>query len=89
MKKDDRRQVLVRMDGELLERLTRLAEREYRSVNGEIEYLVARAVGGEGGESYPPEFFDGAKAFIWDGEERELLPMRSTDPVRLTDLKRY
>ena len=89
MKKEERRQVLVRMDGELLERLTRLAEREYRSVNGEIEYLVARAVGGEGGESYPPEFFDGAKAFIWDGEERELLPMRSTDPVRLTDLKRY
>lgn len=83
MKKEDRRQVLVRMDGELLERLTRLAEREYRSVNGEIEYLVARAVGGEGGESYPPEFFDGAKAFTWDGEERGAAALRSTASVRL------
>ena len=90
MSKDGRRQVLVRVKEEMLERLTALAEREYRSVNGEIEYLIAQAVsGGENGKAYLPEFFDGAKAFIWDGEERELLPMRSTDPVRLCDLKKY
>lgn len=90
MSKDERKQVLVRVKAEMLERLTALAEREYRSVNGEIEYLIAQAVsGGEKGKAYLPEFFDSAKAFIWDGEERELLPMRSTDPVRLSDLKKY
>lgn len=90
MSKDERRQILVRVNENMLERLTALAEREYRSVNGEIEYLIAQAVsGGENGGAYQPEFFDGAKAFIWDGEERELLPMRSTDPVRLSDLKKY
>lgn len=90
MSKDERKQVLVRVKAEMLERLTALAEREYRSVNGEIEYLIAQAVsGGENGKAYLPEFFDSAKAFIWDGEERELLPMRSTDPVRLSDLKKY
>ncbi len=90
MRGDDRKQVIVRMKPELLDKLTRLAEREYRSVNGEIEYLVAQAVRTDGGSgAYPPEFFDGAAAFIWDGEERELMPMRSTDPVRLTDLKKY
>ena len=90
MRGEDRKQIIVRMKPELLDRLSALAEREYRSVNGEIEYLVAQAVGSvEQGGSYPAEFFDNAAAFIWDGEERELLPMRSTDPVRLTDLKRY
>ena len=90
MRGEDRKQIIVRMKPELLDRLSALAEREYRSVNGEIEYLVAQAVGSvEKGGSYPAEFFDNAAAFIWDGEERELLPMRSTDPVRLTDLKRY
>lgn len=90
MRGEDRKQIIVRMKPELLDRLSALADREYRSVNGEIEYLVAQAVGSvEKGGSYPSEFFDNAAAFIWDGEERELLPMRSTDPVRLTDLKRY
>ena len=88
--KDERKQVIVRMKPELLEKLSALADREYRSVNGEIEYLVSQAVRTDGGSgAYPAELFDGASAFIWDGEERELLPMRSTDPVRLTDLKRY
>ena len=88
--KDERKQVIVRMKPELLEKLSALADREYRSVNGEIEYLVSQAVRTDGGSgASPSEFFDGASAFIWDGEERELLPMRSTDPVRLTDLKRY
>ena len=87
---DERKQVIVRMRPELLEKLSRLADREYRSVNGEIEYLVSQAVRTDGGSgAYPPEFFAQTAAYIWDGEERELLPMRSTDPVRLTDLKRY
>ncbi len=90
MRGDDRKQIIVRIKPELLGKLTKLADREYRSVNGEIEYLVAQAVGGGAdGGIYPPEFFDGAAAFIWDGDERELLPMRSTDPVRLGDLKKY
>ena len=87
---DERKQVIVRMRPELLDKLSRLADREYRSVNGEIEYLVSQAVRTDGGSgAYPPEFFAQTAAYIWDGEERELLPMRSTDPVRLTDLKRY
>ena len=87
---DERKQVIVRMRPELLEKLSRLADREYRSVNGEIEYLVSQAVRTDGGSgAYSPEFFAQTAAYIWDGEERELLPMRSTDPVRLTDLKRY
>lgn len=90
MNKDGRKQVIVRMTPEMIDKLTRLAEREYRSVNGEIEYLVAQAVrGGAGGAAYDGEFFDGAAAFIWDGAERELMPVRRTDPVRLSDLKKY
>ena len=87
---DERKQVIVRMRPELLEKLSRLADREYRSVNGEIEYLVSQAVRTDGGSgAYPPEFFAQTAAYIWDGEERELLPMRSTVPVRLTALTPY
>ena len=90
MAKDERKQMIVRIKPDMLEKLTRLAEKEYRSVNGEIEYLVAQAVcGGENGASYDEEFFESAAAFIWDGADRELLPMRATDPVRLSDLKKY
>ena len=77
------------MSPTLLEKLGKLAEREYRSINGEIEYLVACAVSGEKGGSYDEAFFESVHAFIWDGEERELLPMLSTDQVRLCDLKKY
>ena len=67
MRGEDRKQIIVRMKPELLDRLSALAEREYRSVNGEIEYLVAQAVGSvEKGGSNPAEFFDNAAAFIWD-----------------------
>lgn len=90
MANDERRQIIVRMKPEMLEKLTKLAEREYRSVNGEIEYLVSQAVcGGTNGNAYDEEFFAGAAAFIWDGAERELLPVRKTHPVRLSDLKKY
>lgn len=90
MANDGRRQVIVRMKPELLEKLNRLADDEYRSVNGEIEYLVSQAVrGGKNGAAYDADFFGGAAAFIWDGAERELLPVRRTDPVRLSDLKKY
>lgn len=44
MAKDERKQVIVRMSPDLLGKLTELAANEYRSVNGEIEYLVAQAV---------------------------------------------
>ena len=90
MAKETRKQLVVRMTPSMLGKLTELAEREYRSLNGEIEYLVAQAVSvGTGNGAYEKEFFEGIAAFIWDGAERELLPMHSTDPVRLTDLKRY
>ncbi len=87
--KDQRKSIIVRMKPEILEKLGKLAEREYRSINGEIEYLVSQAVCGAAGGAYEAEFFDSAKAFIWDGAARELIPMRATDPVTLADLKRY
>lgn len=88
-KKDMRKSVLVRIKPDMLEKLSALAEREYRSLNGEIEYLVAQAVCGESGGAYGEEFFDGARAFIWDGDAREMIPLHETDPVRLSDLKKY
>ena len=90
MAKDERKQVIVRMSPDLLGKLTELAANEYRSVNGEIEYLVAQAVSVKSGTgAYESAFFANVKAFIWDGTERELIPMHATDPVRLSDLKRY
>ncbi len=86
--KDERKSIIVRMKPELLEKLGRLAESEYRSINGQIEYLVSQAVSESGGV-YDAEFFLAARAFIWDGGSRELIPMRSTDPVTLSDLKKY
>lgn len=88
--KDERKSIIVRIKPDILDKLGKLAEREYRSVNGEIEYLVAQAVcGGKNGGAYDAEFFETAYAFIWDGAARELIPMHATDPVRLSDLKKY
>lgn len=89
MAADNRKQIIVRIKPEMLEKLTRLADNEYRSVNGEIEYLVSQAVSSGNGGIYDEDFFGSVAAFIWDGAERELIPMHVTDPVRLVDLKQY
>lgn len=42
--KPERKQVLLRMSPELWEELTRWADDEFRSLNGQIEYLLTDAV---------------------------------------------
>jgi hypothetical protein len=41
---DSRVRVLLRIPAELKERLTELAEREHRSLNKQIEYLLERVI---------------------------------------------
>lgn len=40
----DRKSFLLRMDGELLEALKRWADDDLRSLNGQIEFLLRRAL---------------------------------------------
>ncbi|OQA42259.1 MAG: hypothetical protein BWY50_01561 [Spirochaetes bacterium ADurb.Bin315] len=44
MKEQERKQVLLRLSGELWKELARWAEDEFRSINGQIEYLLTDAV---------------------------------------------
>ena len=59
----ERKPFLLRMDPKVLEALQRWADDDLRSLNGQIEYLLRRALhdagrapstGGEGGPSLPP-----------------------------------
>ncbi len=59
----ERKPFLLRMDPKVLEALQRWADDDLRSLNGQIEYLLRRAlldagraprVGGEGAPSLPP-----------------------------------
>jgi hypothetical protein len=59
----ERKPFLLRMDPRVLEALQRWADDDLRSLNGEIEYLLRRALheagrapraAGEGGPSLPP-----------------------------------
>lgn len=44
MKEQERKQVLLRLNGELWKELARWSEDEFRSINGQIEYLLTDAV---------------------------------------------
>jgi hypothetical protein len=44
----ERKTILVRLRPELYAALRRWAADEFRSVNGQLEYIVQRALGGEG-----------------------------------------
>jgi hypothetical protein len=46
-----RKQLLLRINPELWEDLSRWASDEFRSVNGQIEFLLKRAVDDRGGKS--------------------------------------
>jgi len=56
----ERKAFLLRVDPRLLEALQRWADDDLRSLNGQIEYLLRRALAGSGrgpaggGESLPP-----------------------------------
>ena len=41
--KADKKQLLLRLSPSLYEKLTRMAEEDFRSLNGEIEYLLTQA----------------------------------------------
>lgn len=43
-KKNERKQLLLRLSTELWEELARWAEDDFRSINGQIEYLLTDAV---------------------------------------------
>ncbi len=42
--KNEKKQLLLRLPPQLYERVNRMAEDEFRSVNGQIEYLLTEAV---------------------------------------------
>ena len=42
--KEDKKQLLLRLSPSLYEKLMRMAEEDFRSLNGEIEYLLTQAV---------------------------------------------
>lgn len=48
--KADKKQLLLRLSPSLYEKLMRMAEEDFRSLNGEIEYLLTQAVN----KKYPP-----------------------------------
>ncbi len=42
--KNEKKQLLLRLPPQLYERVSRMAEDEFRSINGQIEYLLTEAV---------------------------------------------
>ena len=53
MASDVRKNFLLRLDGELLDALRRWADDELRSLNGQIEYILRRAVKENGRSDQP------------------------------------
>jgi len=49
-----RKSFLLRIDSELYDALRRWADQEMRSVNGQIEYVLRRAVSDRTGQVLPP-----------------------------------
>ena len=49
--KADKKQLLLRLSPSLYEKLMRMAEEDFRSLNGDIEYLLTQAVN----KKYPPK----------------------------------
>jgi hypothetical protein len=49
-----RKSFLLRIDSDLYEALRRWADQEMRSVNGQIEYVLRRAVSDRTGQVLPP-----------------------------------
>ncbi|MBM4000252.1 MAG: hypothetical protein FJ297_12085 [Planctomycetes bacterium] len=62
----ERRAILLRIDGDLHEAIRTWAEREMRSVNGQIEYLLRQAVRSRRSEVKPSE--EKARRRSADGE---------------------
>ncbi len=52
---DKKKQVPLRLSAELYDKLAAWAEDEFRSVNGQIEYLLSEAVKKRCGEKPPKE----------------------------------
>ena len=55
---ESRKTFLLRVDGKLLDELRRLAADEFRSLNGQIEYLLREALRQRGrphGSGHPPD----------------------------------
>jgi hypothetical protein len=60
----ERKSFLLRIDAELYEALRRWADQEMRSVNGQIEYVLRKAVSNRTGIVLPTERTE-------DGDEKE------------------
>jgi hypothetical protein len=50
----EKKSFLLRMDAHLLEQLKRWADADLRSLNGQIEYLLRRALAESGRPQHPP-----------------------------------
>jgi hypothetical protein len=48
----DKKQLLLRLSPELWEKINQWSEEEFRSVNGQIEYMLSEAVKKKYGKSY-------------------------------------
>ena len=86
--KNEKKVIPVRLDAELADGLNEMAKKDFRSLNGEIEYLIAKELIGRRGGMSEALLADCA-AFVWNADEKRPLPVRFADGVRLSDLKLY
>ncbi|HOE83784.1 MAG TPA: Arc family DNA-binding protein [Sphaerochaeta sp.] len=52
--KNERKQILLRLSPSLWEELARWAEDDFRSINGQIEYLLTESVRQRRRKDFPP-----------------------------------
>ena len=56
--KNERKQILLRLSPSLWEELARWAEDDFRSINGQIEYLLTESVRQRRRRDFPPSEVD-------------------------------
>ena len=56
--KNERKQILLRLSPSLWEELARWAEDDFRSINGQIEYLLTESVRQRRPKDFPPSEMD-------------------------------
>lgn len=85
---NEKKTLPVRLDAELMDGLSELARSDYRSLNGEIEYLISKELSSRFGGISTVEV-EKYRAFTWNGQEARLEPVTTPDNVRLSGLKCY
>jgi hypothetical protein len=81
MSSDTKKQVPLRLSQGLYAELVRLAEAEFRSVNGQIEYILTQAVRQRRGDAQDGAW-PGAAADVEVGDEKTGRRSRSVGPAK-------